>query len=147
MANPVSSSPSDLVSTILNTLDSSSAPLLSSDAFPLVPFADLKAALDRLASRSMVEYKTLESEEVLLEAEGSQILAHGSHEVRVFEALRKAVDGLTVQELEDEIGDKSVTKVGQGKAFREKWIAKGKDGRLVATVCGPPVLFMTTGLS
>jgi len=50
------------------------------------------------------------------------------------------MEGLTVQELEKAIGDKNVTKLGQGKAFREKWISKSKDGKLVATVCFPKEL-------
>ncbi|KKA26737.1 hypothetical protein TD95_000879 [Thielaviopsis punctulata] len=122
----------DLVSLVLQTLDKTS-PILSNEAFPSVPFTEVKSALDRLASRDMVTYKTLEREEAVLEAEGEQIAAHGSHEARVFAALIKATEGLTVQELEQTIGDKTVTKVGQGKAFKEKWITKAKDGKLVAT--------------
>ncbi|KAI3337886.1 phenylalanyl-tRNA synthetase alpha chain [Ustulina deusta] len=121
----------DLPSQILHALDKT-APLLSSEAFPASNFADLKAALDRLASRRMVEYATTQREEVHLEPEGELIAAHGSHEARVFEALRTAVDGLTVQELEKTIGDKNISKLGQGKAFKDKWITKTKDGKLKA---------------
>lgn len=74
----------------------------------------------------MVTYDTIEREEAILEPEGEQIAASGSHEARVFDALRSAVDGLTVQDLEKTIGDKSVVKIGQGKAFKEKWISKTK---------------------
>ncbi|KAF4581205.1 phenylalanyl-tRNA synthetase alpha chain [Ophiocordyceps camponoti-floridani] len=105
----------------------------SAEAFPDSPFQELKSALDRLGSRSMITYETIDREEALLEPEAEQIAAHGSHEARVFEALKKAMDGLSVQELETAIGDKTVTKLGQGKAFREKWISKSKDGKLVAT--------------
>ncbi|CRK15357.1 hypothetical protein BN1723_010649 [Verticillium longisporum] len=62
-------------------------PILSAESFPESAFADTKAALDRLASRSMVSYETIEKEEVTLEAEGQQFVEHGSHEARVFEAL------------------------------------------------------------
>lgn len=82
----------------------------------------------------MITYQTIDREEAILEPEAEQIATHGSHEARVFEALRKAMDGLTIPELESAIGDKTVTKLGQGKAFREKWISKSKDGKLVATV-------------
>ncbi|KAF4122446.1 phenylalanyl-tRNA synthetase alpha chain [Geosmithia morbida] len=122
----------DLATEILQRL-SIQEPLLSAEAFPAIAYQDVKAALDRLASRSMITYVTIEREEPVLEAEAEQIAAHGSHEARVFEAVSKAVEGLTIQELEQAIGDKAVTKVGQGKAFKEKWIAKGKDGKLVAT--------------
>lgn len=123
----------DLTVQILQAL-SQQNPLLSADAFPNASFEGLKAALDRLASRSMIAYQTIEKEVPRLEPEAEQIAAHGSHEARVFEALRQAVDGLSVQELEKAIGDKTVTKLGQGKAFKEKWITKTKDGKLTAAV-------------
>ncbi|KAF4962098.1 hypothetical protein FSARC_9799 [Fusarium sarcochroum] len=128
-----SSAPSgDLTSQILQAL-SEKSPLLSSEAFPAIAFQDIKAALDRLASRSMITYETIDREEAILEPEAEQIAEHGSHEARVFEALRNAVEGLSIQDLEKAIGDKTVTKVGQGKAFKEKWIKKSSDGKLVAT--------------
>ncbi|RDA83770.1 hypothetical protein CP532_5192 [Ophiocordyceps camponoti-leonardi (nom. inval.)] len=129
MATPTSAS---LPEQILQAL-SEKSPLASAEAFPDTPFPELKSALDRLGSRSMITYEPIEREEALLEAEAEQIAAHGSHEARVFEALKKAMNGLTVQELETAIGDKNVTKLGQGKAFREKWISKSKDGKLIAT--------------
>ncbi|KAM3436061.1 hypothetical protein MY4824_004539 [Beauveria thailandica] len=122
----------DLATQVLLALDKQS-PILTAEAFPALVSQDVKAALDRLGSRSMITYSTIEREEAVLEPEAEQIAEHGSHEARVFEALRKAMDGLSVQELEAAIGDKNVTKLGQGKAFREKWISKNKDGKLVAT--------------
>ncbi|ROT36785.1 phenylalanyl-tRNA synthetase alpha chain [Sodiomyces alkalinus F11] len=123
----------DLTSRVLHAL-SQKEPILSTESFPESAFTDLKAALDRLASRSMIIYEPIEREEAALEPEGLQIAEHGSHEARVFEALRQAVEGLSVADLEKTIGDKTVTKVGQGKAFKEKWISKSKDGKLVASV-------------
>lgn len=123
----------DLTLDILQKLDKTS-PIQSQEAFPQFSFGELKAALDRLASRSMVTYEQIEKDEPILEAEAEQIVANGSHEARVFEALRQAVEGLSVQDLEKTIGDKNVTKVGQGKAFKEKWISKTSDGKLKASV-------------
>jgi phenylalanyl-tRNA synthetase alpha chain len=123
----------DLPSKILLAL-SEKDPILSSEAFPSLKSLDVKSALDRLASRSMIAYDTIDREEALLEPEALEIAANGSHEARVFEALRQAMGGLSVAELETAVGDKNVAKVGQGKAFKSKWIAKGKDGRLVASV-------------
>lgn len=128
----------DLTTQVLHALSTQDT-ILSSETFPNVVAQDVKAALDRLASRSMITYETIEKEELALEAEGEQFVAKGSHEARVFEALSKAVDGLTIQELEKAIGDKNVTKVGQGQAFKEKWISKGSDGKLVASVSNPIV--------
>ncbi|RWA10997.1 hypothetical protein EKO27_g4136 [Xylaria grammica] len=125
MAHPLAEG-GELTSRILDALDKAEPPLLSTETFPTYDSNDVKAALDRLASRLMVEYETTQREEVHLEPEGELIAAHGSHEARVFEALRAAVDGLTIQELEKTIGDKTISKLGQGKAFKEKWITKTK---------------------
>ena len=133
MAGLQNDSQDDLPSQILQAL-SENEPILSSDAFTSTKSVEVKSALDRLASRSMITYDTIDREEALLEAEGLEIAANGSHEARVFEALRQAMNGLTVAELETAVGDKNIAKVGQGKAFKSKWIAKGKDGRLVASV-------------
>lgn len=137
MATSTTAPAGDLTTQVLQALNVQS-PLLTSEAFPSVSSQDVKAALDRLGSRSMITYETIDREEAILEPEAEQIVANGSHEARVFEALRQAVEGLTIQELEKAIGDKNVAKVGQGKAFKEKWISKGQDGKLVASVrCGP----------
>lgn len=123
----------DLTHQILHAL-SQAEPILSAEAFPKASFTEVKAALDRLASRDMIKYDTIEREEAILEPEGEQIAANGSHEARVFEALRQAVEGLTVQELEKAIGDKNVAKLGQSKAFKEKWISRTKDGKFKTAV-------------
>jgi phenylalanyl-tRNA synthetase alpha chain len=133
MASGQNGLPGDLTSEILQAL-SKIDPILSSEAFPSQKSADVKSALDRLGSRSMITYATIDREEAILEPEAVEIEANGSHEARVFEALRNSIAGLTVSELEAAVGDRNVAKVGQGKAFKSKWIAKGKEGRLVATV-------------
>lgn len=133
MANPEKSHPSDLTSQILHSL-SKQDPLLSTEAFPSHKSVDVKGALDRLYARFMVTYETIDKEELVLEPEAEQIASNGSHEARVFEALRNAMNGLTVSELEASVGDSNVVKVGQGRAFKSKWIAKGKEGRLIANV-------------
>jgi phenylalanyl-tRNA synthetase alpha chain len=133
MASGQNGPPGDLTSGILQAL-SKIDPILSSEAFPSQKSADVKSALDRLGSRSMITYETIDREEAILEPEAVEIEANGSHEARVFEALRNSIAGLTVSELEAAVGDRNVAKVGQGKAFKSKWIAKGKEGRLVASV-------------
>ncbi len=123
----------DLALEVLQSL-SKSDPVISSEVFPHVKPTEVRGALDRLASRSMVTYKAIEKEEFVLEPEGEQIAAKGSHEARVFEALRQAMDGLSVADLEKAVGDKTVAKLGQSKAFKEKWIAKTKDGKFKTAV-------------
>jgi phenylalanyl-tRNA synthetase alpha chain len=73
-----------LTSAILHGLEQHE-PLLSAKEFPTFKSTDVKSALDRLASRSMVEYQTIDREEAVLEAEGQDITANGSHEARVYE--------------------------------------------------------------
>ena len=51
---------------------------------------DIKAALDRLASRSMVTYETKDSEAAFLTPEAEDIVVNGSHEYRVWDAVKKA---------------------------------------------------------
>jgi len=79
----------ELPSEILHLLSQKNGALLSSEAFPSLPYTTVKSALDSLKSRLMVDYEAIDREELLLEAEGEEILANGSHEVRVFEELRK----------------------------------------------------------
>ena len=133
MATTHNGSQSDLTSEILQALSQKDA-ILSSAAFPSQKSTDVKSSLDRLGSRSMITYETNDREEAVLEPEAQEIAANGSHEARVFEALRQAVEGLTIPELEKAVGDKSVVNIGQGKARKSKWISNSKDGRLVASV-------------
>lgn len=122
----------DLPSEILQLL-SQHEPILSAVALPTIKSNDVKAALDRLASRSMVTYETLEREEMILESEAEGIVANGSHEARVFELLSTQMEGLTMAELEKSMS-KDEAKLGQSRAFKAKWIGKGQGGKFVATV-------------
>jgi phenylalanyl-tRNA synthetase alpha chain len=117
---------SDLTTPVLDALASSDTPILSSEAFPSIPFTSVKSALDRLASRSMVEYETIDKEILVLTDEGSAIANNGSHEAKVFEAVIAAIDGLKISDLPNVVG-KEVAKIGQGNAFKRGWIRKDKD--------------------
>lgn len=77
----------DLPHTILETLEHTD-PIQTSTTFPDVSQAEIKAAIDRLASRSMVEYDTSDSEIVVLTAEGKQIADEGSHEYKVWKVVK-----------------------------------------------------------
>ena len=111
----------DLTLQILQAVDQHPT-INTSEAFPDVAGADVKAALDRLASRSMIAYEQHTAEEVVLTGEGQQIAAEGSHEYRVWEAVR-ARGRLSLAD--PALASKSA-KIGQGKAFALKWV--GKDG-------------------
>lgn len=88
----------DMTPQVLDALSSADT-ILSADAFPATSFAVLKSALDRLASRDMITYQAIDREEAHLTDEGKGIAAEGSHEAKVFEAVRKAVEGLKIGDL------------------------------------------------
>ncbi|CAL8580016.1 Phenylalanyl-tRNA synthetase, beta subunit, cytoplasmic [Xanthoria parietina] len=117
---------SDLLSQVLDVVSQAEGPIFSNDAFPTVDFTTIKSALDRLGSREMIIYKQIDREEANLTPEAVGIAAQGSHEAKVFEAVRQAVDGLKIADLPAIVG-KETAKVGQGKAFKEGWIKKDKD--------------------
>lgn len=86
---PLQTGSRDLTLEILKQLDSRE-PFKSQDAFPDIPQAEIKAALDRLASRSMVQYDTTDREVVVLTEEGEQIAKDGSHEYKVWRAVQES---------------------------------------------------------
>ena len=89
----------ELTSQVLDVLSEGDGPILTADAFASVPFITMKSALDRLGSRDMVVYKALDREEAILTEEAEGIAAQGSHEAKVFEAVRQAVEGLKIADL------------------------------------------------
>ncbi|KAL8698658.1 MAG: hypothetical protein Q9224_001753 [Gallowayella concinna] len=117
---------SDLISQVLDSLAQTDESIFSNDAFPSVDFPTIKSALDRLGSREMVLYRQIDREEAHLTPEAEGIAAQGSHEAKVFQAVRQAVEGLKIADLPAIVGKESA-KVGQGKAFKEGWIKKDKD--------------------
>ncbi|EED78742.1 predicted protein [Postia placenta Mad-698-R] len=86
-------------------------------------------ALNSLASRDMIAYTTQETTSHVLTHEGAQIALEGSHEARVWAALPPKGQGaaITPKQLEAVVGSETA-KIGQGRAFKNKWIAKEGDG-------------------
>ncbi|KAI9636126.1 phenylalanine-tRNA ligase [Dioszegia hungarica] len=135
MAVPLAES---LQALVLSTLDSSSSgsiddsrELQSSDGSKLGPGeaqAVLKGVLDSLLSREMIVYKQITTTSFALTEEGLDIAAKGSHEYRVWEALpAKGGVALSMPDLKKVVGD-DVAKIGQMRAFKNKWIAKDGAG-------------------
>ncbi|KAL7419069.1 Phenylalanyl-tRNA synthetase, beta subunit, cytoplasmic [Cryptotrichosporon argae] len=89
----------------------------------------VKAAIDSLWSKEMVDSTQITTTTYVLTDEGVQIVASGSHEYRVWQALptKGAGQPMTVPELKKLVGEE-VTKVGQGRAMKNKWIAKDGAG-------------------
>lgn len=94
-------------------------------------------ALNSLLSREMVTIDFHETLSHVLTQEGAQIVLEGSHEARVWSVLPMKGEGtpLTVQQLQDAVGKESAS-VGQGRAFKAKWIAKEGGGliKLVTSI-------------
>jgi phenylalanyl-tRNA synthetase alpha chain len=85
---PVVQKSGDLAQSILDYLGQHET-FKSAEAFPSVSQQDFKANLDRLASRSMVEYQQLSDEIVVLLEEGQEIVDEGSPEFRVWNLIRE----------------------------------------------------------
>ena len=77
----------------------------------------------------MVVYETHETISNGLTPEGEQIAKEGSHEARVWAAIPAKGDGspVTAARLKQLVGDETA-KVGQGRAFKNGWIAKEGEG-------------------
>ncbi|KAN0126960.1 phenylalanine-tRNA ligase [Russula decolorans] len=90
-------------------------------------------ALNSLLSREMIHYESHETLSHALTPEGVQISQQGSHEARVWAALPAKGAGSPVPpaELKKIIGDEAA-KVGQGRAFKNGWIAKDSNGLVKA---------------
>jgi phenylalanyl-tRNA synthetase alpha chain len=83
----------------------------------------------------MITYDSHETSSHVPTFEGSQILQDGSHEARVWSALPSKAQGapLTLDQLKKCVGDETA-KVGQGRAFKNGWIAKEGNG-FIRRVC------------
>lgn len=91
-------------------------------------------ALNSLSSREMISYTTQETLSHVLTPEGASIALNGSHEARVWMAVPTKGEGppVTPKDLETTLGAE-IAKVGQGRAFKNKWIGK-EGGNLVKLV-------------
>lgn len=87
----------------------------------------------------MIIYETREVLAHILSPEGSQIVAEGSHEARVWSVLPEKGKGAPVSpaELKKLVGDET-SKVGQGRAFKNGWIGKEGDG--LVKLVGLPII-------
>ncbi|BFZ65279.1 Phenylalanyl-tRNA synthetase, beta subunit, cytoplasmic [Saitoella coloradoensis] len=125
-----------LQSLILTTLDTDSSipdtlSLISPDGTALEQL-QIQGALNSLAAREMLTYKNITRDTWVLTPEAEGLLAEGSYEARVFEVVRAALEGMTIQDLQAKVG-KEVAGLGQKAAFRNKWI-KQDNGKLVKCV-------------
>ena len=122
----------ELLPQILSKLNATDGPLLTSEAFPGLPFITVKSAVDRLRSRGFINAEQLDRIQLDLTGEGQKIVDGGSHGARVFE-LVKQLGAVKIKELPEMVGDKDVAKFGQGDAFKNKWIKKDGENLIPLT--------------
>ena len=78
----------DVTQEVLDLLNSKDS-FVTSEAFPDVSQIEIKAALDRLASRSMIKFEASERDVIVLTNEAEDIVTNGSHEWKVWDAVTK----------------------------------------------------------
>ncbi|KAH8550841.1 tRNA synthetases class II core domain (F)-domain-containing protein [Umbelopsis sp. PMI_123] len=130
------SSQDDLQTLVLTTLDKQgviedTTNLKTADGSSIDQLAVL-GALNSLRSKDMVEYKSIEREVWTLTEEGQELAESGSHEARVFDAIPAGEEGITIPDLQAKLG--KAASIGQGKAFKNKWINKKPPNYLVRIV-------------
>ncbi|CAG8527071.1 4209_t:CDS:2, partial [Scutellospora calospora] len=126
------SSTEELQTLVLTTLDerstiSNTKGLVTSDNQEVDQLA-LLGALKSLSveDKEMVKYETIEEEVWLLTDEGNEIANKGSHEAKVFNTIPIGEEGIAISSLREILGDETA-KIGQGKAFKNKWVVKNGD--------------------
>jgi predicted transcriptional regulator len=78
----------DLTQEVLDLLSTKQTVATETDLADIAQ-AEIKAALDRLASRNMITYETNDQEQVILTKEGEVIANEGSHEFKVWDAVKR----------------------------------------------------------
>ncbi|ODV61742.1 phenylalanine--tRNA ligase subunit alpha ASCRUDRAFT_75033 [Ascoidea rubescens DSM 1968] len=107
-----------LESRILQTLNDSDE-IVGSKGFENESFDSMKAVLSSLFSSEMIDYRTNTIEKWVLTDEGSDIASNGSYEYNLLKTVIK-LNGLSLAE----VSKIKNGKIGQAKAFRNKWISK-----------------------
>ncbi|KAF5212074.1 phenylalanine--tRNA ligase, alpha subunit [Clavispora lusitaniae] len=104
---------------------------LELDEFKSIDANALHASLTSLWAKDMVTFSKIENDLWVLTKEAEDFLVSGSHEIRLLDEVLKSMEGLSLSDVNAKLGQ--VGKLGQGKAFKNGWIAKDGD-KLVAKV-------------
>jgi phenylalanyl-tRNA synthetase alpha chain len=78
----------------------------------------------------MVEYKQEAAERVVLEPEGEEIVANGSHEIKIYNAVKEA-GKLPLKDIPKIFGAE-VARFGQQNAMKNRWLKKEGDNLVIA---------------
>ncbi|CAN6628759.1 hypothetical protein TRVA0_011S03422 [Trichomonascus vanleenenianus] len=128
---------SELQLTILRKLNETPNGVIADSrvSFPDVEAKQIQAAVTSLQSKNMVTFKPLEIDLWALTEEGLDIVEHGSHEMRLYDEVCKALEGLKIADVAKIMGPAG--KVGQQRAFKNGWVKKDGD-KLVKGVDAQP---------
>jgi phenylalanyl-tRNA synthetase alpha chain len=125
---------SDLQLKILKAVDAhgSIENSLELPEFSGVDASVIEAQLASLSAKFMITFSRIQVDKYVLTEEAKSYLKSGfTPEVQVVDEVLKALEGLTISELKEKLGP--IGAVGQGKAFKNKWLSKDGD-KLVAKV-------------
>ena len=95
----------------------------------------LQSSLASLWAKEMITFKKIETEHWVLSKEAQEFLVSGSHEMRLLKEVMQTLDGLKIADVNAKLGQ--VGKLGQGKAFKNGWIAQDGD-KLVPKIADLP---------
>lgn len=128
---------SDLQLQLLKAVDAGNGipNTLENEEFSQIDANTLHSNLTSLWAKEMVVFSKIETDRWGLTKEAEDIVANGSHEIRVLDEVLKSLDGLKISDVNSKLGQAG--KLGQGKAFKNGWIAKNDD-KLVAKVTSLP---------
>lgn len=104
---------------------------LEAEEFKNVDSGALHASLASLWAKEMIVFDKIEKDIWALTKEAEEFLTSGSHEIRLLDEVLKSLDGLKISDVNAKLG--AVGKLGQGKAFKNGWVAKDGD-KLVSKV-------------
>ena len=126
---------SDLHLQILKLVDDNNGVIentLKSPELSKIDVSTLQANLTSLWAKEMIVFSKIETDRWVLTKEAEQYLKAGATpEVQVVDEVLKALEGLTISQLKEKLGPMGA--VGQGKAFKNKWLSKDGD-KLIAQV-------------
>ncbi|KAI8056984.1 tRNA synthetases class II core domain (F)-domain-containing protein [Syncephalis plumigaleata] len=119
--NAIAMSKEEIQQLVLTTLDHDGE-IADSQYLGVPDQLELLGVLNSLMSNEIVNYQPIEREVWQLTEEGRDIAENGSHEAKVFYAVPQGDKGISIAELQALLGP--TAKIGQGQAFKNKWIGK-----------------------
>ncbi|SCV00977.1 LAMI_0G08526g1_1 [Lachancea mirantina] len=117
----------DLQLDILEKLDKDGEIKSSLQTFPNINPQVILSALNSLKAHGKVDYSKHDKIRYSLTKEGEEIVAKGSHEIRLLHLVEK-FGKLQIKEVMTQMGADG--KVGQARAFKNGWISKNKENEL-----------------